>query len=128
MPPRIIDASTAHRTADGWVYGFAELAPGQKDEDSLPPYPVLDAILNRYVELDEPLEQIVAAGFARDVVQRVVKLVDRSEYKRRQAAPGLKVTSRAFGAGRRMPIAQRYDPLTTAHGEVSPSYAADGRA
>lgn len=98
----------------------AELAPDQKDSDSLPPYDELDAILYRYVELDESPTAIAKAGHDRATVERVIKLVDRSEYKRRQAAPGLKVTSRAFGFGRRMPIAQRYDPLTTSHGEVSP--------
>ena len=103
----------------------AELAPDQKDEDSLPPYDVLDAILYRYVELDEGPDAIAAAGFEQATVERVMKLVDRTEYKRRQAAPGLKVTSRAFGFGRRMPIAQRYDPLTSGHGEPSPSYEKD---
>ena len=84
------------------------MRPGQVDQDSLPPYEVLDAILERYVEDEEGLKQIVAAGFDEPVVRRVIKLVDRSEYKRRQMAPGLKVTSRAFGFGRRMPIAQNY--------------------
>ncbi len=88
----------------------AELAPDQFDSDSLPPYEVLDAILQRYVEQDQSIDRIVAAGFERATVVRVATLVDRSEYKRRQAAPGLKVTSRAFGFGRRMPIAQRYVP------------------
>ena len=91
----------------------AELAPDQKDSDSLPPYVELDAILHRYIELDESPETIADEGHDRATVERVVKLVDRTEYKRRQAAPGLKVTSRAFGVGRRMPIAQRYDPLVT---------------
>ena len=89
----------------------AELAPDQKDSDSLPEYGVLDAILHRYVELEASPADIVADGFDRNVVAKVVKLTDRSEYKRRQAAPGLKVTSRAFGVGRRMPIAQGYDPM-----------------
>ncbi|MEM7807851.1 MAG: NAD+ synthase [Planctomycetota bacterium] len=91
----------------------AELAPDQQDSDSLPDYDTLDAILERYIELEEGPDTIVAAGYEREVVEKVVKLVDRSEYKRRQAAPGLKVTSRAFGFGRRMPIAQRFDPLMT---------------
>jgi NAD+ synthase (glutamine-hydrolysing) len=86
----------------------AELRPNQTDQDSLPPYEVLDAIMERHVEDDESFEQIVAAGFEAATVARVIKLIDRSEYKRRQAAPGLKVTSRAFGFGRRMPIAQNY--------------------
>ena len=102
----------------------AELAPDQKDTDSLPPYDVLDAILFRYVELDEGVDEMVArGGFDRETVEKIVKLTDRSEYKRRQAAPGLKVTSRAFGFGRRMPIAQRYTKLTSTHGEPSPDYA-----
>ena len=86
----------------------AELRPNQTDQDSLPPYDVLDAILDRYVENEEGLAQIIAAGFEPTTVARVIKLIDRSEYKRRQAAPGIKVTSRAFGFGRRMPIAQNY--------------------
>jgi len=86
----------------------AELRPGQTDQDSLPPYDVLDAILERYVEDDEGAGEIVAAGYDPATVERVIKLVDRSEYKRRQMATGLKVTSRAFGVGRRMPIAQNY--------------------
>jgi NAD+ synthase (glutamine-hydrolysing) len=86
----------------------AELRPNQTDQDSLPPYPVLDAILFRYVEEEKSAAQIVAEGFDPQTVLRVVRLIDRSEYKRRQAAPGIKVTSRAFGFGRRMPIAQNY--------------------
>jgi NAD+ synthetase len=86
----------------------AELRPNQTDQDSLPPYPVLDAILQRYVEDEKSAAEIIAEGFDEPTVLRVIRLVDRSEYKRRQAAPGLKVTSRAFGFGRRMPIAQGY--------------------
>ena len=86
----------------------AELKPGQTDQDKLPPYDVLDAILARYVEADETADQIVAAGFDPAVVHRAVRMVDAAEYKRKQAAPVLKVTPRAFGTGRRMPIAQRY--------------------
>jgi NH3-dependent NAD+ synthetase len=86
----------------------AELRPDQTDQDSLPPYEVLDAILEGYVVgYKSPLE-IIAAGFDEATVKRVVRLIDFNEYKRRQAAPGLKVTSRAFGIGRRMPIVQRY--------------------
>jgi NAD+ synthetase len=88
----------------------AELRPNQTDQDSLPPYDVLDAILHLYIEEEQSVAQITAAGFDPQTVQRVTRLVDRSEYKRRQAAPGLKVTSRAFGFGRRMPIAQNYVP------------------
>jgi NAD+ synthetase len=86
----------------------AELRPNQTDQDSLPPYPLLDAILHRYIEEEKSAAQIAAEGFDEQTVLRVIRLVDRSEYKRRQAAPGLKVTSRAFGSGRRMPIAQNY--------------------
>lgn len=82
----------------------AELAPDQKDTDSLPDYPVLDAILAAYVEEDASVEEIVAAGHDRDTVARVVRLVHRNEYKRRQAAPGVKVTAKAFGRDRRYPI------------------------
>jgi NAD+ synthase (glutamine-hydrolysing) len=89
----------------------AELRPDQKDEDSLPPYSVLDPILEAYVEEDRSVDEIVAAGFDPDVVRRVVSLVDRSEYKRRQAPPGIKITHRNFGRGRRMPIANRYRPF-----------------
>jgi NAD+ synthetase len=88
----------------------AELRPNQTDQDSLPPYDVLDAILHRYVEEEKGAAEIVAEGFDQPTVLRVIRLIDRSEYKRRQAAPGIKVTSRAFGFGRRMPIAQNYQP------------------
>jgi NAD+ synthetase len=86
----------------------AELRPNQTDQDSLPPYEVLDAILDAYVvHLRGPAE-IIAAGFDEATVKRVIRLIDANEYKRRQAAPGLKVTSKSFGVGRRIPIAQRY--------------------
>ncbi|HEY1921361.1 MAG TPA: NAD+ synthase [Tepidisphaeraceae bacterium] len=88
----------------------AELRPNQTDQDSLPPYDVLDAILHQYVEEEKGAAEIIACGFERETVLRVIRLIDRSEYKRRQAAPGIKVTSRAFGFGRRMPIAQNYQP------------------
>jgi NAD+ synthase (glutamine-hydrolysing) len=81
---------------------------------------VLDAILFRYVEEEKGAAQIIDEGFEAATVNRVIKLIDRSEYKRRQAPPGLKVTSRAFGFGRRMPIAQNYVPFTPTHGEPSP--------
>lgn len=87
----------------------AELRPNQTDQDTLPPYDILDAILTRYVEEEKSAGDIIAEGFDQATVMRIVKLIDRSEYKRRQAAPGLKVTSRAFGFGRRMPMAQNYD-------------------
>jgi NAD+ synthase (glutamine-hydrolysing) len=88
----------------------AELRPGQKDSDSLPPYEVLDPILEAYVEDDRSFEELVAAGYPADVVKRVIQLVDASEYKRRQYAPGVKITPRAFGRDRRMPITNRYRP------------------
>ncbi len=86
----------------------AELRPNQTDQDSLPPYEILDAILGHYIEDELGAAAIVEKGFDPATVLRIIKLIDRSEYKRRQAAPGLKVTSRAFGFGRRMPIAQNY--------------------
>jgi NAD+ synthetase len=96
----------------------AELRPNQTDQDSLPPYEILDAILHRYVEEEKGVQQIIAEGFDPATTNRVVKLIDRSEYKRRQSAPGIKVTSRAFGFGRRMPIAQKYDSSQPTHGEL----------
>jgi len=86
----------------------AELAPDQKDQDLLPPYPLLDAILKRYVEKDESFSQIVAAGYEPGIVKKVITMVDRNEYKRRQSPPGIKITPRAFGKDRRMPITNRY--------------------
>ena len=86
----------------------AELRPGQKDTDTLPPYDVLDPILEAYVERDQAPAEIVALGFAADTVRWVVDAVDASEYKRRQAPPGLKITTRAFGKDRRMPITNRF--------------------
>jgi NAD+ synthase (glutamine-hydrolysing) len=89
----------------------AELRPGQKDEDSLPPYDVLDRILRLYIEdLRSPQEIADKYGFELHLVQGIAQLVDRNEYKRKQAAPGLKITSRAFGLGRPFPIAQRFIP------------------
>ncbi|RLA20236.1 MAG: NAD+ synthase [Gammaproteobacteria bacterium] len=82
----------------------AELAADQKDEDSLPPYPVLDAILARYVEQDQSVQEIIDAGFDSEQVRKVVGLVDRNEYKRRQAPPGVKITARAYGRDRRYPM------------------------
>jgi NAD+ synthase (glutamine-hydrolysing) len=86
----------------------AELRPGQKDQDSLPPYDVLDAILRGYVEEGLSRADLVAQGFAPEVVNDVVRKVDLNEYKRKQAAPGLKITALAFGVGRRIPIVQKY--------------------
>ena len=82
----------------------AELRPDQKDSDSLPPYEILDSILTAYVEEDKSVDQIVALGFDKATVQKTAKLVDRSEYKRRQAPPGVKITSRSFGRDRRLPL------------------------
>ncbi len=86
----------------------AELRPGQRDVDSLPPYEALDPILKAYVEEDKSLGQIIALGFDRELVERVIALVDRSEHKRRQSPPGVKITPRAFGKDRRFPITNRY--------------------
>jgi NAD+ synthase (glutamine-hydrolysing) len=86
----------------------AELKPGQMDADSLPPYAVLDPILQAYVEEDRSLEEIVAMGHDEAIVQHVLALVDQNEYKRRQAPPGVKITPRAFGRDRRLPLANRY--------------------
>jgi NAD+ synthase (glutamine-hydrolysing) len=86
----------------------AELRPEQKDVDSLPPYEVLDPILQAYVEDDRSFEEMLAMGFERAIVARVMRLVDISEYKRRQAPPGIKITPRAFGRDRRLPITNRY--------------------
>jgi len=88
----------------------AELRPDQKDSDSLPPYEVLDDIIERYVERENSANRIIEeTGYDTELVLRIVRLIDLNEYKRKQAAPGLKITSRAFGFGRRMPIAQGYD-------------------
>ena len=82
----------------------AELAPDQKDEDSLPPYEVLDQIIEMYVEQDASRQEMVAAGFSHEDVERVVRLVDLNEYKRRQAPVGVRISRRAFGRDRRYPI------------------------
>ena len=89
----------------------AELRPDQKDEDSLPPYSVLDPILKAYVEDDYGFDDIVAMGYDPDTVKHIITLVDRNEYKRRQSPPGIKITPRNFGRDRRMPIANRYRPF-----------------
>jgi NAD+ synthase (glutamine-hydrolysing) len=93
IPQRVIDRPPS-----------AELAPDQKDEDSLPPYDVLDRILALYVEQDYSAEAIIAAGMDRDQVQKVLRLVDLNEYKRRQAPIGVRITQRGFGRDRRYPI------------------------
>ena len=97
IPQRVIDRPPS-----------AELAPDQKDSDSLPPYEILDPILEAYIERDESPEQLIAEGFDRTVVERIISLVDRNEYKRRQAAPGVRITKRAFGRDRRYPITSGY--------------------
>ncbi|HEU5141811.1 MAG TPA: NAD+ synthase, partial [Solirubrobacterales bacterium] len=86
----------------------AELRPDQSDADSLPPYELLDRVLEAYVERDQGREEMIAAGMPADVVDEVVRMVDRSEYKRRQAAPGVRITPKAFGRDRRLPITNRF--------------------
>ncbi len=97
IPPSIIERAPS-----------AELRHDQRDDDSLPPYPVLDEILQGYVELDLSREQLIAQGLPEQDVDRAIALVDLAEYKRRQAPPGIKITPRAFGRDRRMPITNRY--------------------
>jgi NAD+ synthase (glutamine-hydrolysing) len=88
----------------------AELRHGQTDQDILPPYAILDQILERYVEYNESVQNIVHAGFAEEIVRQVIHMVDKNEYKRRQAPPGVKITSRAFGRDRRYPITSGFKP------------------
>jgi NAD+ synthetase len=90
----------------------AELKPGQVDQDSLPPYEVLDDILEQFIVQHRSPDEIVATGHEAAIVNRVMKLVTRAEFKRKQAPPGLKVTDRAFGTGWRMPIASRWLPMS----------------
>jgi NAD+ synthase (glutamine-hydrolysing) len=97
IPPTIIDRAPS-----------AELRLDQRDEDSLPPYPLLDRILQGYIELDLSREQLISQGLPADEVDHAIRLVDLAEYKRRQAPPGIKITTRAFGRDRRMPITNRY--------------------
>ena len=100
IPQRVIDRPPS-----------AELAPDQKDEDSLPPYPVLDKLLQGYIEEDLSATDLITAGFKQEDVLRVVKLVDMNEYKRRQAAPGTRVTPKAFGKDRRYPLVHKWPVL-----------------
>jgi NAD+ synthase (glutamine-hydrolysing) len=86
----------------------AELRPDQRDEDSLPPYAKLDRVLEAYVELDSSREELASDGFDSEVVEQAVSLIDRAEYKRRQAAPGVKLRPKAFGRDRRIPITNRW--------------------
>lgn len=97
IPPRVLEKPPS-----------AELRPDQKDEDSLPPYSVLDPILEAYIEEDHSVDEIAAMGYDRETVARIVQMVDRAEYKRRQSPPGPKVTPRAFGRDRRLPIVNGY--------------------
>ncbi len=99
IPQRVIDRPPS-----------AELAPDQQDTDSLPPYEILDEILARYIEQDQSAETIIAAGFERDEVYRVLRLVDINEYKRRQAAIGVRITARGFGRDRRYPVTHGWRP------------------
>ncbi len=105
-PAPVIPTSTIERPPS------AELRADQRDTDSLPPYDILDPILERYVEQDQSFDRIVSGGFDPAVVRRVIRLVDTSEYKRRQGAPGVKITPRAFGRDRRMPITNLYRERT----------------
>ncbi len=97
IPQRVIDRPPS-----------AELREDQKDEDSLPPYEVLDPILERYIELDQNPAEIIESGFDAEIVKKIISLVDRNEYKRRQAAPGVRISERAFGRDRRYPITSGY--------------------
>jgi NAD+ synthase (glutamine-hydrolysing) len=93
IPPRVLERPPS-----------AELAPDQKDQDSLPPYEVLDPILERYIEQDQGVDEIITAGFEETMVRRVTRMVDLNEYKRRQGPPGVRITRRAFGRDRRYPL------------------------
>jgi NAD+ synthase (glutamine-hydrolysing) len=104
IPPSIIERAPS-----------AELRHDQRDEDSLPPYELLDRILSGYIELDKGREQLIAEGLPEQEVDRTIRLVDLAEYKRRQAPPGIKVTTRAFGRDRRMPITNMYGSPPTRH-------------
>jgi NAD+ synthase (glutamine-hydrolysing) len=120
VPKTLVQQLSAHRNqVDGKVVipesiltkpPSAELRPDQKDEDSLPPYADLDPILKGYVEDDLTVDEILASGASPEYVARAVRLVDGSEYKRRQAPPGVKITPRAFGRDRRLPLVNRYRP------------------
>ena len=111
----------------------AELRENQTDQDSLPPYDVLDAVLERLVEREQPIAEIVAAGYDRDLVMRVERMLNLAEYKRRQAAPGVKITLKNFGRDRRYPIVNRFrDPGTPPpqhdKGVVAPTATAKSEA
>jgi NAD+ synthase (glutamine-hydrolysing) len=115
VPKTLVYRLVDWRNADGVVPESiisrppsAELRADQKDSDSLPDYPTLDAILEAYVEEDADRETLLLAGFPEDAIDKVIALVDRAEYKRRQQPPGVKITPRAFGRDRRMPITNAY--------------------
>jgi len=118
VPKTLVYALARHRNAKHPVIPegvflrppTAELRPGQTDQEKLPPYEVLDPILELYVEQDVPPEDIVERGFDPETVAKVVRMVDRNEYKRRQAPPGVKITPKAFGRDRRLPITSWYRP------------------
>jgi NAD+ synthase (glutamine-hydrolysing) len=99
----IIPASVINRPPS------AELKENQQDTDSLPPYDILDRILTGYIEQDKPASGLIKEGFSEETVSRIIVMVDRNEYKRRQSPPGIKITPKAFGKDRRMPITSRYD-------------------
>ena len=101
-PPNVIPDSVLDKAPS------AELKPDQTDQDTLPPYDLLDQILEAYVEQDRSYADIVEMGFDASTVGRVIAMVDRNEYKRRQSPPGVKITPRAFGRDRRLPIVNRY--------------------
>src|SRR4030095_16708777 len=106
----------------------AELRENQKDQDSLPPYDMLDQILEDLVEHERPIADIVAKGFDKDIVLKVARLLDLAEYKRRQAAPGVKVTLKNFGRDRRYPIVNRFRDSGAPRPEPDRSLLKDGRA
>jgi NH3-dependent NAD+ synthetase len=116
IPKTKVFALARHMNLDGEIIPLstiekppsAELRPDQKDSDSLPEYDILDGILQSYIEDGLSIHAIIDQGYTEHTVMRIVGLVDRNEYKRKQAAPGLKITSLAFGIGRRMPIVQKY--------------------
>lgn len=116
VPKTLVYAIARHINACGGVIPAAsitkppsaELKPNQTDQDTLPPYELLDGVLARYIEKRESPEEIIAAGYPRKLVCGIIRRVERNEYKRNQAPPGLKVTSKAFGYGRRIPLAQKY--------------------
>ena len=116
IPPAIIERPPS-----------AELRPDQRDTDSLPPYDLLDAILEAYVEEDQGRDQLIRRGMPEDVVDRVIRMVDAAEYKRRQAPPGIKITPKAFGRDRRLPITNRFREGPSDQGAGPRSSRARGR-